>query len=127
MDKYTKAVLIVIALSVLALPVKADEVLKCDGILYRLEKNLFSADTISVRNGGKWEKWCDSRNQLFELGDDAGRCDTTGYFITRNGKWVMVDGIQVSVLDFLQKKLSKTFAKDWQSNYTTRCYTFKKR
>ena len=48
MDKYTKAVLTVITLCVLALPVKADEIIDCGGILYRLERNLFSANTVPL-------------------------------------------------------------------------------
>lgn len=50
MNKYTKAILTTaIALCVLALPVKADEVMECGAFVFRLERNLFSSDVISIR------------------------------------------------------------------------------
>lgn len=129
MNKYTKVVLAVVALSVLALPVKADEIIDCGGTLYRLERNLFSTNTVSYREAGKWKKWCDASKQIFEAGDDAGRCISSSFYAQKNGKFELVEGEgeHLSVIDFLRKTYKSAFPWEYRAhNLSQRCYTFKK-
>ena len=130
MDKYTKAVLTVIALCLFALPVKADEIIDCGGTLYRLERNLFSANTVSYREAGKWKKWCDDSKSVFEAGDDAGRCTYSSFYAEVNGKFQLIqgEGEALYVIDFLGKTAKSSHPWKYRSrNFFTKCYTFKKR